>query len=107
MKRYKPAIKAKIVETTKAARAEGKKWKQAHEEAKGVGYKGSLAALVGMLRDVEKATGKVKKTGKPGRKAGRKTIYTKSDPITIFVNKMVEKKLKERVKLAIRALKGI
>jgi len=108
MKHYKPQVKAKIVETTKAARAEGKKWKQAHEEAKGVGYKGSLAALVGMLRDVERAAGKVVKSkGKPGRKPGRKAGYTKLDPVAKFVNKLVEQKLKERVRKAIAALKGI
>ena len=104
MKRYKPQVKAAIIQAATGARAEGKSWNEAHEAAKSAGYRGSLQGIAAM---VTKAGGKVKVTGKRGRKPGRKAGYTKADPITSFVNKLVEKKLKERVRLAIRALKGI
>lgn len=103
VKRYKPELKAKIISAAKEARSAGKSWNDAHNAAKEAGYKGSLNGLAAM---VTKAGGKVKVKGKRGRKAGKRT-YAKSDPITKFVNQMVEQKLKERVKAAIRALKGI
>ena len=102
MKRYSKAVKAAIIQAATGARAEGKSWNEAHQAAKSAGYKGSLGGLAAM---VTKAGG-VKSKGKAGRKAGRKP-YTKLDPVAKFVNKLVEQKLKERVRLAIRALKGI
>jgi hypothetical protein len=103
MKRYKPAIKAKIIQAAQTARTEGKTWREAHDAAKEAGYKGSLQGIAAMLKIEEKKTGKTKVKGR-GRKPGRKA---KADPITAFVEKMVEKRLKERVRKAIAALKGI
>ena len=62
-KRYKPDVKAKIVEAAAAARAEDKPWKDAHIAAQKLGYKGNVGALMQMMAK------KVAAARKPGRPA--------------------------------------
>jgi hypothetical protein len=49
-KRYSPAIKSKIMSAAIAARGAGKKWSEALQAAKAVGYRGSLQGIVKMIR---------------------------------------------------------
>ena len=48
-KRYKPEVKAKIIEASTAARAAGKPWKDAHVAAQQAGYKGNVDNLMKMM----------------------------------------------------------
>lgn len=66
-KRYKPAVKARMIEAAAAARSAGKPWKEAHAEAQKAGYKGNVDALMQMM-----AKRKAKSVGAPvARKRGR------------------------------------
>jgi len=70
-KRYKPAVKAKIVEAAAAARAAGKPWKAAYAAAQKIGYKGSVGALTKMMgtEKTKAAAPAQKKRGRPPKVA--------------------------------------
>ena len=108
---YAPAVRAKIIQAAKSARASGKTWKVALEAAKKAGYTGTADGLYQMARKAKPTASKKPAAAKPkakrrGRKPGPKP-GSRRDPITAFVEKLVEQRLKERVRKAIRALKGI
>jgi hypothetical protein len=73
-KRYKPEVKAKIVEAAATARAADKPWKDAHIAAQKLGYKGNVGALMQMM-----AKQKAKKVA-PARKPGRPAKATAVAP---------------------------
>ena len=68
--RYKPEVKAKIIDAATAVRAAGKYWKDAHAAAQAVGYKGNVDALMQMMakkkRAISVAPG-AKKRGRPAK----------------------------------------
>lgn len=61
-KRYKPEIKARIIEAATAARAAGKPWKDAHVAAQQAGYKGNVDNLMKMIVRKAKKAAPAKKT---------------------------------------------
>ena len=102
-KRYKPEVKAKIVEAAAAARAEDKPWKDAHIAAQKLGYKGNVGALMQMM-----AKKKAKKAGpaparKPGRPAKAKApapAFTTLDPVAAqYLVSAIDKAIAELQKL--------
>ncbi|MGD0089227.1 MAG: hypothetical protein ABSE73_04845 [Planctomycetota bacterium] len=56
--RYKPEVKARIIAAAAAARAAGKRWREAHAAAQGAGFRGNIDNLMKLM---------TRKAGKVGR----------------------------------------
>ncbi|MCY3022212.1 MAG: hypothetical protein NTW87_24640 [Planctomycetota bacterium] len=83
-KRYKPEIKAKIIEAAMAARAAGKPWKEAHVAARQAGYRGNVDALMQMMakRKAKRAApAPAKKRGRPPKAKAPAPTVTGLDPV--------------------------
>jgi len=89
---YDEAMKAAIVNAALEARKAGKKWRQALEAAKAVGYCGGLISLIGFVN----RPGRVAK--KPGRPARKAQVVGGLEPI----QEIMERLVKERVGAASR-----
>lgn len=110
---YSAKTKAAVLEAVKSARASGKTWKQAHDAAKAVGYKGGLPAIIKMSR----LSGLVKR-GRRGRpKASRgpgrpKGVVSRAgvngfSSIEKMVDQLVHKRVREALDRAIKELQRI
>jgi hypothetical protein len=86
---YDDATRAAIVKAAREARQAGKKWRQALEAAKAVGYRGGVISLIGLVRRGGKAA---KKPGRPGKQAAS-GLGT--------VQELIERLVKERVRAAL------
>ena len=88
---YDDASKAAIVNAALEARKAGKKWRQALEAAKVVGYRGGLISLIGFVN----RPGQVAR--KPGRPAKKAQVVGGLEPI----QEIIERLVKERVRAAL------
>ena len=110
---YDDKTKQAIIHAALNARAEGKKWNEAYEAAKGEGFKGGLQYLVKMIRGSGAS-------GKRGRRRGRTPGPRASAPskararagasaglgsINSIVARMVESRVQAAIKKAVAALK--
>jgi hypothetical protein len=101
---YDDKTKQAIIHAALKARAEGRKWNEAYEAAKGEGYKGGLQYLVKMIRGSGAS-------GKRGRRRGRKpgprpgaSPGAGLGSINSIVDRMVESRVQAAIKKAVVAL---
>ena len=88
---YDSVTRAAIVNAALEARKAGKKWRQALEAARAVGYRGGVIALIGLV-------GRAGKTAKkPGRPAKEVQVVGGLEPIQAIIERLV----KERVRAAL------
>ena len=112
---YDEAKKQEIVKAAVDARALNKTWKQAHDAAASIGYKGSLQGIIKLIRATEKRKGK---TGRrPGRPAGSKNVLKSfaanlpggspdSSLIAGMVDELVKKRINDAIDRAIAVLES-
>ena len=112
---YDNGKKEEIVKTAMDARAANKTWKQAHDAAAAIGYKGSLQGIIKLIRATEKRKGKTGR--KPGRPAGSKNVAKPfagalpagspdASVIAGMVDELVKKRINDAIDRAIAALEG-
>jgi hypothetical protein len=106
---YDDKTKQAIIHAALNARAEGKKWGEAYEAAKGEGFKGGLQYLVKMIRGSgAKGARRGRRPGrKPGPRAGRPAASVGGaglGSIETIVNRMVEARVGAAVSKAVAAL---
>ena len=110
---YSDKSKAQILDAVKTARASGKSWKEAHEAAKAVGYKGGLPAIIKLSRlsGLVKAGKRGRPKGKrgPGRPkgSGGKVSSNGFSSIEKLVDQLVKKQVREALDRAIHELQRL
>ena len=98
---YDDAAKAAIVNAALEARNTGKKWAEALEAAKAVGYRGGVIALMGLVSRVGK------KARKPGRPAKKAQVVGGLEPIQEIIERLVSERVRAALDKAIAELEKV
>jgi hypothetical protein len=104
---YAAETKAALMRAVTTARKSGKSWKDAHEAAVAVGYKGSLQGIVKLMRSM--SGGKRKPGRKPGRPAGRKNgvkLAPNGTDISTLIDSLVDARINAALDKAIQVLRS-
>ena len=98
---YDDAAKAAIVNAALEARKAGKKWAEALEAAKAVGYRGGLISLIGFVN----LPGQVAK--KPGRPAKKAKVVGGLESIQEIIERLVKERVGAALDRAIAELEKV
>jgi hypothetical protein len=106
---YDDATKAAILKAAVEARAAGKTWPQALEDAKAAGYKGGVVSLMLYVRAASKGKRKpgrpAKKRGRPAKAAAAPAAQVGS--IEALIDRIVEERVGAALEQAIAVLQKI